>query len=229
MALDKRWMEIKDKSHPEYKKGVDTFLKFAFGASGVGDRIRCPCNKCRNVTFKRRGEVKADLVKNGIYKNYTEWHLHGEEVEDLLKSNSMKNNDSPNDGNSVGRDDLLGSNLIKQELSGLGPNDGSGPQEQKVEAANFRKLLERAEQKVYPGHEKSNLSCIVGLVNFKCSNNLSDEFFDLLLKFLKSVLTEGNSLPDNCNEAEKIVEDLLRFGASASTQPPTRVNFNFFK
>lgn len=173
--------------------------------------------------------MKADLVKNGIYKNYTEWHLHGEEVEDLLKSYSMKNNDSPNDGNSVDHDDLLSSNLIKEELSGLGPNDGSGPQEQNVEAANFHKLFEHAEQKIYPGHKNSSLSFIVGLVNLKCSNNMSDEALDLFLKLLKEALPEGNSIPDNYHEAEKIVKDLLRFGASASTQPPTRVCFNFFK
>ena len=78
MAIDKSWMEIEYRKDIEYINGVDSFLEFAFEKLTIGQKIHCPCLKCRNITYEQRFEVKYHLIKYGIVKSYTLWYFHGE-------------------------------------------------------------------------------------------------------------------------------------------------------
>ena len=59
-------------------RGVDNFLEWAFTQHGVTNKIRCPCKKCRNVLFKVKIDVRADLLIKGFWDSYKVWDLHGE-------------------------------------------------------------------------------------------------------------------------------------------------------
>ncbi|KAL2935227.1 V-type ATP synthase beta chain [Bienertia sinuspersici] len=81
MAFNKEWMKMIDHTTREYREGVDSFLNFAFSNIVEDDdtpTIRCPCDKCRNLIFKKKCDVRFDLLKFGMYENYTTWDLHGE-------------------------------------------------------------------------------------------------------------------------------------------------------
>ena len=53
------------------------------------------------------------------------------------------------------------------------------------------------------GHKK--LGTTLELLQWKASNGLSDKGFDELLKFIKNLLPEGNTLPETTYEARKVV------------------------
>ncbi|KAK4263380.1 hypothetical protein QN277_028798 [Acacia crassicarpa] len=76
--MDKSWLNIKDRGNVAYIRGVDNFLAWAFSQHGVTSKIRCPCKKCRNVSFKVKTDVRADLLIKGFWDSYKVWDLHGE-------------------------------------------------------------------------------------------------------------------------------------------------------
>ena len=87
MVLNKQWMSLTDRTNGDYRRGVESFLEFAFDQVNVNDSIRCLCNSCRNTEFKKRIEVKFHLFKHGILSTYTFWHLPGEIEDTTLKEN----------------------------------------------------------------------------------------------------------------------------------------------
>ncbi|CAH9094712.1 unnamed protein product [Cuscuta europaea] len=64
----------------EFLKGIEQFIKFALEQKNFmdGDKIRCPCTKCKNLKFKDSDDVAWDLYKKGFVDNYYNWTAHGE-------------------------------------------------------------------------------------------------------------------------------------------------------
>jgi hypothetical protein len=42
------------------------------------DNIRCPCNKCGNMTSHTKRQVTLHLCSHGFVPGYKVWYLHGE-------------------------------------------------------------------------------------------------------------------------------------------------------
>ncbi|KAL2934532.1 Nuclear egress protein 2 [Bienertia sinuspersici] len=98
MAFNKEWMKIIDRTSREYREGVDSFLNFTFSNITEGDdttTVRCPCDKCRNLVFKKKCDVRFDVLKYGMYENYTTWNLHGENTNEISSGShiNMQNSD----------------------------------------------------------------------------------------------------------------------------------------
>ncbi|XP_077248875.1 uncharacterized protein LOC143888370 [Tasmannia lanceolata] len=72
----------------------------------------------------------------------------------------------------------------------------------------FFKLLEDAEQELYPGSKFTKLSFVVRLFHIKCLNGWSNKSFTMLLELLKEVLPKGEALPKFFYETKKIIRDL---------------------
>jgi hypothetical protein len=53
------------------------FLDHAAGLSQI-DNIRCPCNKCRNMTSHTKRQVTLHLCSHVFVPGYKVWYLHGE-------------------------------------------------------------------------------------------------------------------------------------------------------
>lgn len=74
---DKGWMS-EDRFSDVYRKGVDTFIRFAYR-----NRIRnsrfcpCPCRVCKNKKSLSFALVKHDLLVNSIDQTYLVWSIHG--------------------------------------------------------------------------------------------------------------------------------------------------------
>ena len=155
MAPNKQWMTITDMTSKEYIEGVDNFLNWAFSFSKVGKRIQCPCVACRNTVFADRVSVRFYLFKNGFYSGYTFWIHHGEKIEELGTYNCT--DQDHDDGNVDDFSDLVydacgGANIEMTQTDVMFENqqnvENQSPNEQ---AAKFYKLLEDAQQKLYPG------------------------------------------------------------------------------
>jgi hypothetical protein len=56
------------------------FLDHAAALSQI-DNIRCPCNKCRNMTSHIKRQVTLHLCSHSFVPGYKVWYLHGEDVE----------------------------------------------------------------------------------------------------------------------------------------------------
>lgn len=101
MALNKAWMTLRNRSSSNYVKGIDGFLNFSFSNVREEDRetvtIRCPCNKCRNIFFKNKCEVRLDLLKWGMYENYTFWEFHGETSDSAEENKNELDDDDDNE------------------------------------------------------------------------------------------------------------------------------------
>ncbi|XP_050225572.1 uncharacterized protein LOC126675046 [Mercurialis annua] len=77
LVVDKSWM-IKPRHSDEYRRGVRTFLDFAFHNASEDGRIMCPCRNCVNRYLRSYNEAEIHLVCDGFRKGYTQWVFHGE-------------------------------------------------------------------------------------------------------------------------------------------------------
>ncbi len=62
MPIDTSWIE-KQRETIECKAGVIHFLDFAIAHSEFGDKVKCPCVKCRNGILKDRENVLVKCPK----------------------------------------------------------------------------------------------------------------------------------------------------------------------
>ena len=67
-------------------------------------------------------------------------------------------------------------------------------------------MLEDYRTMLYPGckQDQKQLGTILELLQWKASNGLSDKRFEGLLKLIKKLLPEGNTLPATTYEAKKL-------------------------
>ncbi|XP_021750930.1 uncharacterized protein LOC110716606 isoform X1 [Chenopodium quinoa] len=212
MDFDKEWTKINDRSLVEYIKGVDNFLNFAFSNVIEDDNtatIRCPCDNCRNLVYKKRCDVRFDLLKSGMYEYYTIWDLHGEKVSNSPSGNINGMEDG--DGNGMESDDS-GVHMLEDAfgvpgMQGDHLNDYDFNEEPTGDAAMFYHLLKEYEEPLTSnGTTMSKLSYIVKLLHLKVLNNWSDSSFDSLLKLQGEAW--GTNLPDSYYEAKKLISNL---------------------
>ncbi|KAG7583522.1 Transposase-associated domain [Arabidopsis suecica] len=79
MDMDKSWI-TKPRLSQDYIIGVKRFLDFAFSKIKV-DMLKCPCQRCCLVKNKLRVDIEGDLMCHGFLSTYTNWYLHGEELD----------------------------------------------------------------------------------------------------------------------------------------------------
>jgi len=68
-------------------------------------------------------------------------------------------------------------------------------------------MLEDYRTLLYPDckQNQKKLGTTLELLQWKASNGLSDKGFEELLKLIKNLLSEGNTLPETIYEAKKVV------------------------
>ena len=139
------------------------------------------------------------LVKFGFMRNYAEcWWAHGQSRE-----SGTAQVDNP--GSSTYRmtemvQDIAGPNFdIDERRDELINND----------AEAFLKLLDEGSEQLWDGCTKhSILSAVATLLNIKADHNMSHECFEAILKAVKTMLPEGEKLPNNYYHAKKILKKL---------------------
>ncbi|KAL0458341.1 UNVERIFIED_CONTAM: hypothetical protein Slati_0461300 [Sesamum latifolium] len=77
---------------PQFQDGVIAFIEWAKSQHAYmdGDKIRCPCRKCKNKLFKMTDEVNFDLYMKGFIPECYNWTSHGEErVQEYFEAVTM--------------------------------------------------------------------------------------------------------------------------------------------
>ncbi|KAL0402324.1 UNVERIFIED_CONTAM: hypothetical protein Slati_4262300 [Sesamum latifolium] len=66
---------------PQFQDGIIAFIEWVKSQHAYmdGDKIRCPCRKCKNELFKMTDEVNFNLYMKGFMPEYYNWTSHGEE------------------------------------------------------------------------------------------------------------------------------------------------------
>ncbi|XP_038713903.1 uncharacterized protein LOC120007624 isoform X1 [Tripterygium wilfordii] len=210
--LNKEWIKSDNRVSIEYREGIDAFIGFVSRQGGDNERIRCPCNKCRNTAFKSTTEVRLHLLRNGFNKNYMTWILHGEKLNASTKASNFNCDENLNEEVQMDDvDDLIGlvhdayafenvnTSQTHEEMFGETPND---------EASKFYKLLKDATVELYPSSKVSKLSFIVKFLNLKTLHNLTCNAADAVLDFCKEILPSNALVPNSYYEARAIIRDL---------------------
>lgn len=233
--MDKSWIN-KVRWSPEYRNGVKDFLEFSFKNSFDGDVILCPCKECANCYLKTREVVYEHLIHKGFLSGYTQWLCHGESSSfSVDKSNPHQPSLPDDEVDDLRVDDM---NRLIQEAFGLsnGPVDEFEPfssddesDEENLDeqpsmadhgeqstttsaaAAGFAKLVQDADDDLYPGCKKfSRLSFIVRLFHLKCLSRWTNKSFTQLLELLNEAFPEINDPVST----PKTKQFLRRFGLS---------------
>ena len=98
---NRKWMYDRydqKKLKDDYYAGVETFVKFATSHVRLmdGNKIKCPCQRCRNCRFHLPDDVREHLYRHGFLPNYYQWTAHGE----ATRPHGVPSSD--NDQNSMG-------------------------------------------------------------------------------------------------------------------------------
>ncbi|KAF7820742.1 uncharacterized protein G2W53_026197 [Senna tora] len=65
---------------PEYEKGLNAFLDFAFPHTIVKGKIRCACSRCGIKRWHTKEVVYDHLICTQFPQGYTIWTFHGESL-----------------------------------------------------------------------------------------------------------------------------------------------------
>ena len=75
-TIDRSWIGNQLQSDkisltPEYRIGVEIFLKFA-SENGMEDgTMKCPCKRCKNLNWLKIYDVRFHLLAKGMIEGYT--------------------------------------------------------------------------------------------------------------------------------------------------------------
>uniref|UniRef100_A0A2C9VG05 Transposase-associated domain-containing protein n=1 Tax=Manihot esculenta TaxID=3983 RepID=A0A2C9VG05_MANES len=200
MSVDRRWMyERLDQNgflNSEFEIGVETFLNFAYTQVQFicQDKIRCPCSKCQNRKFQSRQDVTYHLCKSGFVGGYTKWIAHGESITHEINSKQLEEQSTDylattNNVNDY-RSMVIEAMDINYSTAGVGSSEmGNQTMEPNLEVSKFYELLHGADVPLWEGcNNHTKLSVFMGTV--------------------KSMLPEGNLLPDNFYNTKKMMSTL---------------------
>ncbi|XXG46959.1 hypothetical protein AAC387_Pa02g1683 [Persea americana] len=205
--MDKSWT-LESRVSIAYEEGVKQFLDFAFANAISRDRIKCPCKNCSNVYYRSRGEVYEHLICDGFEKSYARdvWVFHGEIFASPQQTshNVTLDEDVPDEVDDMHR-------MLRSAFGIQDPESSSQEPEEEpnAEAVKFYKLVEDADQELYPGCKNfTKLAFVVRLYHIKCLNGWSDKSFTMLLELLKEAFPERETLPKSFYETKKVIGEL---------------------
>ena len=84
--VNRQWMydrlDLENRSLKEsFCAGLSEFITFAVNQDPQwkdGEKIRCPCVKCKNIRFHPSEIVSRHLIRRGFQQGYWNWIAHGE-------------------------------------------------------------------------------------------------------------------------------------------------------
>ena len=174
----------------EYEDGVEAFLCFAqqHGCSRLDGKYRCPCVNCLNGIFQKVDDIREHLLCDGILKCYTVWTWHGELLN--IPTSSVSAPEQVPEHTQDRLEDMI------QDVGA----------DSFLRAHVYDTLKSDSETPLYDGCLNfTRLSAVLKLMNLKATNGWTDKSFSELLKLLKEMLPEGNTLPDRNYEAKKVL------------------------
>ncbi|CAH9145642.1 unnamed protein product [Cuscuta epithymum] len=211
-----------------FLEGCGEFIKFALEHPDYmsGDKIRCPCSKCRNLKFKDPEDVGWDLYAEGFISNYYNWTCHGEPLDPSLAPRIVgSSRNVPNEMSGWGdRDQMRWDQIMVYDAYGPSMSEFNPPQpcndppeastsyqadadenpifyQSYVDeglAERFQGVLKAADQPLYVDCEAySQLSAVTEFMNIKVEYNLPETCMSRVLQSVGGMLPCDHSLPDS--------------------------------
>nr|GMC66641.1 uncharacterized protein LOC109166774 [Ipomoea batatas] len=208
--IDRSWMYQRRTERGDLNKdfieGVETFIEFACSKPDFmdGTKIRCPCKKCRHISFEEAEIVRFHLCKFGFVPNYFEWNRYGEMSRNRTSMGfdanwSLNEQNEPLESYQQMVFDAAGQNLIARNV-GEEPN---------VEDKKFFDMLDAADRQLWSGCEKlTQLSAVARLLNIKTEYRLPEQCFDAFCQLFKDGLPEDNNMVDSFYQTKKLIQGL---------------------
>ncbi|KAL8115384.1 hypothetical protein AgCh_022029 [Apium graveolens] len=176
--MDRSWINIRDKLSEEYTKGISEFIDFVEKFVNSKDLVLCTCCRCINKQSQALNVIKLHLVIHGFLNTYKIWYHHGEQIDDLKDK--------------VIFDDQDWDSRDEQDDLAEGLNDANNTKY--FDVGPTSDLIKDSDKVSYRW-----------LMNLKVLNKMTDKAFDDMLKFLKEILPERNSCPENYYQTRKLL------------------------
>nr|GEU40696.1 putative reverse transcriptase, RNA-dependent DNA polymerase, Gag-polypeptide of LTR copia-type [Tanacetum cinerariifolium] len=175
MTFSREWMYQIGTS--DFYDGIEEFMKqadsFARSKGFVDGTVQCPCNSCKNLSWKGIEDAKYDLYRYGFVLNYYVWDKHGEQHSQRI------NCELPNRAKAVNLArnmviDAAGSQFEDLIFEAPTPLEPSNPA-----AKRFFDLLSKADAPLYKGCKGHlTLSATSRMLNIKSDFNMSQTCYD---------------------------------------------------
>ncbi|XP_074556569.1 uncharacterized protein LOC141812476 [Curcuma longa] len=197
--MDKEWMHLPSRLDPKYEEGVQKFLSQARNYAKTRETILCPCKRCKNKKYMKFDQVYEHLIMKGIDPSYTIWFFHGENSTSQFQNEGisrgvMEEEDESREEYHLYKDAFVAEEEVGHTLS-------------ETVDYEFADLLKDAETPLFPGcRTYTKLSAVVTLYNYKSTNGHTDNSFNELLKILRDMLPEKNTLPENVYSMRKLLK-----------------------
>ena len=188
--MDKSWISHKRNS-PEFREGMENFIRFAVTHQKDGQHICFPCKSCGNIgKVPSADELRNHIFCNGFSKNYTQWIWHGEYgiyfTENEYEEHREVSNDYAYEHDEL--DDML-RNMEEVERSHA-----------------FDSVLSDVEKPLYSScDDHTRLSVVLTLFKVKAKHGLTDTSFTDILAIVKDLLPKDNVLPSTTYQAKKLL------------------------
>jgi len=213
--MSRQWMYMADRRSKEFMDGVHEFIEAA-EKHKYGGFARCPCKFCKNEKdYSSSRTIHSHLFNSGFMPNYYVWTKHGErgivldnnvEEEDRIPDFAANYNSFFNDtAMSEPEEDTEG--YVEEDDLGQMLSEAEEGCETKKESRDLKLMLEDYRTLLHLNckQDQKKLGTTLELLQWKASNGLSDKGFEELLKLIKNLLPEGNTLPASTYEAKKVV------------------------
>ena len=195
MPVDKSWITHPSRNSPEYRQGVDSFIKMCEAQVDINGRVRCACTRCHNNLIIPFDLMKYHMRVNGFCRSYKKWTFHGESSIPPVVDNVMPRGDMDDVIEDI-RDELM------EEDADL--DEGNSDTESSGGSDEFEELLKEAGSELYPGCKKfTSLDWLAKVMHIKVTNKLTNSALDQILALMRESHPEGNKIPRSHYEAKK--------------------------
>jgi hypothetical protein len=174
--------------------------------------IVCPCKQCRLNKRLRPQQIYNHLTGGTrILSGYTEWVLHGENV-DVSAIQGSSSTRSATDTPSM-QDESRTMHAMLADISAFSACmltvDAVHEEVDNKNAKKFYSLLKEAEKPLHEKTKHSKLYAIIHLCHLKCIGGISNKIFASQLEFLNQLLPiDSEAMPTNVYEAKRFLKDL---------------------
>nr|GEY24762.1 hypothetical protein [Tanacetum cinerariifolium] len=204
MTFSREWMYQIGTS--EFYDGIEEFMKqaysFARSKGFVDGTIQCPCNSCKNLSWKGIEDAKYDLYWYGFVPNYYVWDKHGEQHSQRI------NRELPNRAKAVNLARNMVIDAAGSQFKDLIFEAPTPPEPPNPAAKRFFDLLSNVYVPLYKGCEgHSTLSATSRMLNIKSDFNMSQTCYDRVMHAIKEFIPRS-TMCSNYYESKKIVSQL---------------------
>ncbi|CAM9000576.1 unnamed protein product [Rhodiola kirilowii] len=235
LIQERSWMYnqcVQGKSYcnEAFMLGVREFIQLAISRCGHsnGNRMRCPCRKCKNKKHHEAGVVETHLYDSGFTANYYNWTYHGEDLAHVVYNKASEVDQIPTNvsvdhqysayvdlPSRVIDPETVDSQFHNMIADVAGPswdvpnNVSTLPDEPSEIARNFYNLFKSSCDPAIEGcTTETELSMHMKLLQIKTDYNLSEAAYNSICQIIQSLAGSNNRLPKSFSHSKTFVKDL---------------------